>query len=49
VRIESILQLSDGTLRLLDMQNADVRDAVRDFEGSQVTVLFESNAASTYA
>ena len=48
VRIESIAQASDGTLRVLDLQRPDVGAAVDAFQGSQVSVLFETDHATVY-
>ena len=36
------------SLRTLDLKDAEVRDAERAFEGGQVTVVYESNAARDY-
>jgi hypothetical protein len=48
VRIESIAKASDGTLRVLDLQEAGVREAVRAFPGGQVSALYESHDARPY-
>jgi type III restriction enzyme len=48
VRIESIIELPDGTMRLLDIQDEKVRDAIEGFDESQVRALYESDAATTY-
>ncbi|QHN03804.1 hypothetical protein FTO74_10780 [Granulicella sp. WH15] len=40
LRIQSIAKVSDGTLRLLDLLDANVRAAVRSFEGGKVSALF---------
>lgn len=48
LRIESIAKASDGTLRPLDLHDAKVRAAIRDFEGGKVAVLYESEAAGDY-
>jgi len=48
VRIDSISQVADKRLRYLDMQDPDVRDAVRSFEGAKVSALFESDTAIDY-
>ncbi|HSH58192.1 MAG TPA: hypothetical protein VK988_00855 [Acidimicrobiales bacterium] len=47
LRIESIAKAGE-TLRALDLQDAEVRKAVRDFEGGKVTTLYESDAARDY-
>lgn len=48
LRIESVAKVGD-TLRTLDLQNSDVRSAVRQFEGGRVTALYESSVAREYA
>ena len=45
VRIESITEASDGTLRSLDLKVAAVREAVEDFAGAEVGGLYESAAS----
>jgi type III restriction enzyme len=47
LRIESIAKVGDA-LRVLDLKDAAVREAVRSFEGGKVTALFESAAARDY-
>lgn len=42
VRIESITEASDGTLRSLDLKEALVRDAVGEFTGAEVGALYEN-------
>lgn len=42
VRIESITEASDGTLRSLDLKEAAVRQVVADFAGAEVATLYES-------
>jgi hypothetical protein len=49
VRIESIVELPDGTMRLLDLQAETVRDAIDAYEESHVRALYESDIATTYA
>jgi hypothetical protein len=48
VRVESIAKVSDGTLRTLDLRDASVREAVRNFEGGKVSWLYESAHAAPY-
>jgi type III restriction enzyme len=48
VRIESVSKIGDGTLRSLDVTDAKVRAAIRDFDGAQVSALYESEYASAY-
>lgn len=48
VRIESIAKVGDGTLRVLDLKQAAVREAVLAFEGGKVTALYESEVARPY-
>jgi superfamily II DNA or RNA helicase len=48
VRIESISQADDGSLRVLDLKDSAVRDAVMAFEGGKVTALYESPDAKPY-
>jgi type III restriction enzyme len=40
LRIQSVSKCEDGTLRFLDLLNADTRKAVRIFEGGKVAVLY---------
>lgn len=47
LRIESVAKAGDS-LRVLDLKDAKVRDAVRAFEGGKVTPLYESDAARDY-
>jgi type III restriction enzyme len=48
LRIQSITKATDGTLRLLDLLDANVRKAVREFEGGRVSPLYESEDAAPY-
>lgn len=48
LRIQSIAKAADGTLRVLDLLDADVRAAVRGFEGGRVSALYESGHARPY-
>ncbi len=47
LRIESVAKAGD-LLRTLDLKHANVRDAVRAFEGGKFTALYESDAARDY-
>ncbi len=49
VRIVSIAEGSEGTLRALDLLESHVRQAVRDFDGAKVSALYDSVAAAPYA
>jgi type III restriction enzyme len=48
VRIESIAKTVDGALQLLDLQDPQVREAIRSFEGGKISSLFNSQYASPY-
>lgn len=48
VRIESIAQASDGSLRSLDLMDADVRQALADFSGAEVSLLYEGDVSKSY-
>ena len=48
LRIESIAKAKDGTLRSLDLLDANVREAVRAFEGGKVSALYESDHSAPY-
>ncbi|MFN8519590.1 MAG: DEAD/DEAH box helicase family protein [Chloroflexota bacterium] len=48
VRVESIAKGGDGSLRVLDLTDADVRAAVRAFEGGKVSALYESEHSRPY-
>lgn len=48
VRIESLAQNSNGDLAVLDLQDPAVRDAVRNFDGAQISAIYESEAAQPY-
>jgi hypothetical protein len=41
--------MANDSLRVLDLKDEKVRQAVRDFEGGKVTALYESAAARAYA
>ena len=49
VRIESVAQAGDGSLRVLDLSEPSVRAVVVAFDGGKVTALYESEAARPYA
>jgi len=48
IRVVSIAKGTDGSLRVLDLLEAHVRTAVRDFDGAKVTALYDSAAAVPY-
>jgi hypothetical protein len=48
VRIESVAKVDDGSLRVLDLQDAAVRAEVLAFEGAKVSALYESAVARPY-
>jgi len=48
VRIESITEASDGTLRSLDLKEAPVREAVESFTGAEVGALYEQEASGPF-
>lgn len=47
LRIESIAEI-DGELRSIDLLDASVRDAVRNFEGGSVSPIFTSDCSNLY-
>jgi type III restriction enzyme len=49
IRIVSIAKGSDGSLRVLDLLEPQVRKAVRDFDGAKVSALYDSAPALPYA
>jgi hypothetical protein len=48
VRIESITETADGSLRSLDLKETSVRQAVENFTGAEVGALYESEASAPY-
>lgn len=48
VRIESVAEAADKTLRVLDMKDPAVRAAVRAFKGAKVSALYESDDARPF-
>lgn len=48
VRIESITEASNGSLRSLDLKEESVRAAVREFTGAEVRTLYESEAGMAF-
>jgi type III restriction enzyme len=48
LRIQSFAKAADGALRVLDLLEADVREAVRAFEGGKVSALYQSAHATLY-
>ena len=49
LRIQSVAMADNGVLRSLDLLDADVRRAVRGFEGGKVSALYTSDQATGYA
>lgn len=49
VRVESIAKDDDGSLRVLDLTDPDVRTAVLAFEGAKVSSLYGSDHARPYS
>ncbi|MGH2445509.1 MAG: hypothetical protein ACRDGD_05665 [Candidatus Limnocylindria bacterium] len=46
VRVESVVEVEKGELRVLDLTDPEVRSAVRAFEGGgKVTALYQSDIA----
>jgi hypothetical protein len=48
VRIESVAQADDGSLRVLDLGDPRVRTAVAAFEGGKVTALYDADQSRPY-
>src|SRR5204863_8170704 len=48
LRIQSIAKADDGKLWCLDLLDANVRQAVRSFEGGKVSTLYKSVRATLY-
>ena len=48
LRIQSITRTDNGDLRSLDLLDADVRKAVRNFEGGKVSILYQSEHSTPY-
>jgi hypothetical protein len=48
IRVVSVAKGSDGSLRVLDLLEPGVREAVRDFDGAQVSALYDSAVAVPY-
>jgi hypothetical protein len=48
VRIDSVAKVDDGSLRVLDLTDPDVRDEVRPFEGGKMTALYQSEHSRPY-
>ena len=49
LRVQSVAKADNGTLRSLDLLDANVRRAVRRFEGGKVSALYTSSHATRYA
>ena len=45
VRIESLAKNSDDELVALDLQSPTIREAIRNFEGGQISAIYDSGAA----
>lgn len=48
LRVVSVAEGADGTLRALDLLDKQVRDAVRAFEGAKISALYDSEVSVTY-
>jgi hypothetical protein len=48
VRVESVAKVDDGSLRVLDLADAETRAAVLAFNGARVTALYESEQSRPY-
>ncbi|MBE3065500.1 MAG: DEAD/DEAH box helicase family protein [Spirochaetes bacterium] len=48
LRISSVAEAPDGTLRSLDLMEPEVRDAVRNFKGGKVSALYSSEHATPF-
>ena len=48
LRIDSIAKVADGSLQVLDLTQPAVRAEIRDFEGGQITALYESSVAAQF-
>ena len=48
VRVESVAQADDGSLRVLDLGEPRVRAEVASFQGGKVTALYESEHSRPY-
>lgn len=48
LRVDSIAEVRDGGLRVLDLTQPSVRTEVRQFEGGRITGLYESPSAATF-
>ena len=49
VRIESLAKNSHGELVVLDLQNPAVRQAIRDFDGAQISAIYDSEVAQPHS
>ena len=49
VRIDSLAENGDGELVALDLQNATVREAIRNFAGTKISAIYDSDAARLYS
>lgn len=48
IRVESVAQVDDGTLRVLDLIDAAVRAEILAFQGGKVTALYQSEHSRPY-
>ncbi len=48
LRVDSIAKVDDGSLRVLDLTDPDVRAAVRAFPGGKVSALYLSEGSRTF-
>ena len=49
VRIESLAKNSDDELVALDLQNPTVREAIRNFDGGQISAIYDSEVAQPHS
>ena len=49
VRIESVTEASDGSLRSLDLKDTAVRAALASFKGAEVKVLYEGENSELFS
>ena len=49
VRVESVAKVDDGSLRVLNLTDPNVRAAVLGFEGAKVSALYQSEQSRPYS
>ena len=49
VRIESLAKNSDDELVALDLQSPTIREAIRNFEGGQISAIYDSEVAQPHS